>query len=706
MTFAFTSFTPINPPTPSPSTERGRPLSGGSTSTPGTPGNVSPTHTYAPQLQQQAGGHQRRRTHSNPALAPVKPSLTAQQIYDLAMSSTTQPPQASMSASGELAAFGGAPSTGGSAGASPIHTASSSVHHYRAHSHSRPTTPGLTGPGGERTSPAVFRPMPDEVYLPFIDRPAEVSTLLSEHPTSRLFQLLEALFPQNRRHSPTDRESNIEQVHDEDDPASWTFDHLEAHMKNTTRAEMNDKEWTDATRACIRGRSEALWERFKGALGVPAELEIEEAEGDEEEDELIPVPVIPVDVVDGSVGVGPGGMTGYADSEAGTTGGVTGGGALSEVNPLSSSVGDLASLGYFPPPASEREAVLEPVFADQSDSESSSGDDEEEGDGEEKAEGKGEGIGRHFSNLSSGAISEGGWSSGRVMENIGEGSDEEDEEDNQSKANHHHHHHHHHQHSHPQQQPKTPTFEFEDYGLGSSYFSPQREIRALQITTAPSISSPATISSSLAPATGPANTILPASSPHFRTGTIPEGSDVGDAAMNPPAGLKLTTSSPAMLHAAHTHAGENVVSPLPRSALGEDTTPPAQTQSAVEASSSSTIPSPPPIPASIGRGKSDSSPPPSAGAPRVMLRRPSESIAQTLSASISAPGGVSSTSPSSLSGLPAGNSGASGYKGFGGYGLAPANRPYHPALSERGPGNPLFPSSFAGLSVGPTLVAK
>ena len=44
---------------------------------------------------------------------------------------------------------------------------------------------------------------------------------------------------------------------------------------------------------------------------------------------------------------------------------------------------------------------------------------------------------------------------------------------------------------------------------------------------------------------------------------------------------------------------------------------------------------------------------------------------------------------------------AAGYGGFGGCGLAPANGPYHPALSGHGPGNPLFPTSFAGLSVGP-----
>lgn len=699
MTFAFSSFTPINPPTPSPSTERGRPSFSSGASAPGTPGNVSPTHTYSPSHQggqgsqhNVAGGHQRRRTHSNPGGQHIKPSLTAQQIYELAISSTS-PTGASVgmhnTASAELAAF--APGSAGAAivppspSSSPIHTSSPLAHghhhhnhhHQRTHSHSRsrPTTPGLLG---EKTSPAVFRPLPDEVYLPFINRPAEVSALLTEQPTSRLFHLLEALFPSASNPGTPAREfqaplPSAGAAEDDDDPTTWSFPRLSHHLVNTTRAEMDDKAWVDAARACIRGRSEALWERFKGALGVPAELELEhehEHEGEEYEFEE-PMAEMPIGLGEGIIS---GAMSGYAESEGKS---VAGGGAPSDVNAplgLSSSVGDLASLGYIASPLAvsslEREAVIEPVWADQSDSE-----DEEQKvrermvEQEEAAAAADEGMAGHrFSalNRSSGALSEGGWSSGRMMENIGEGSDEErdgDEDDEEED-----------QRSIREDEPK-----YEDYGTG--VLSPTREIRALQITTAPSLFSPATIVSSLGTAGSPALGATRSSSsvhiPQHQQGQTEDSSTT--VAPTPVAatgesilGMETNTSTPSAMTPVHS------VSNTPPPALFAP--PPSIT---------TTIATPPIVPPS-------SSPPSTSNAPRVMLRRPSESISQTLSSGASTPNGTAPTSS-----LP-----ASGYRGFGGYGLAPANRPYHPALSERGPGNPLFPSSFAGLSVGPTLAAK
>jgi len=155
-------------------------------------------------------------------------------------------------------------------------------------------------------------------------------------------------------------------------------------------------------------------------------------------------------------------------------------------------------------------------------------------------------------------------------------------------------------------------------------------------------------------------------SPRFRTGAPPsldveDGSDAG----RPSPRL-------AAAHFPQPHLGERVDSPLPNTA------------------GTSAFPIHP-----------VTSTPPAAGpdntTPRVVLRRPSESIAQTLSAASARPAGGASLAGASAS--------ATGYRGFGGYGLA-ENAPYHPALSERGPGSPLFPSSFAGLSVGPTLLAN
>ena len=412
-----------------------------------------------------------------------------------------------------------------------------------------------------------------------------------------------------------------------DDPKKWTFERLSNHLMTTTRAQMGDKAWTDAARACIRGRSEALWERFKGALGVPAELEMEDEDGDEDDLDLA-------------------GNVQYAESE----GAIDLGGDAESLrrNPLSGSTGDLASLGHI---TSEREAVLEPVFADQSGSEDGDDDVEELDDdeaalGSEGRVGQGEGIGRHLPDWSTGALSEGGWS-GRVMENIGEGSDEEAEV-YQSKAKHGHH-----RASHGEL--PTQTAEFEDY----SYPYPQREIRALQITT--SIASPL----------APAPTLGVHSSPRFRTGAPSslsggDGEDGSEAGRGPSPPPHVSTA-----HFPHAHYREIVDSTLPKTA-GSVAPPTTSTTAAPAAASDNT-------------------------APRVVLRRPSESIAQALSATGGPAGGGSHAGAIAN---------AAGYRGFGGYGLAPANGPYHPALSERGPGNPLFPSSFAGLSVGPTLLAK
>ena len=110
--------------------------------------------------------------------------------------------------------------------------------------------------------------------------------------------------------------------------------------------------------------------------------------------------------------------------------------------------------------------------------------DDEAAPGGEGRVGKGEG--RHLPDWSAGASSEGGWG-GRVMENIGDASDEE-AEGYQAKAKHRHRH----RASHGERpDPPTRTAEFEGY----SYPYPQREIRELQITTLLN-----TIASPLAPA--------------------------------------------------------------------------------------------------------------------------------------------------------------------------------------------------------------
>ncbi|TFY61533.1 hypothetical protein EVJ58_g4456 [Rhodofomes roseus] len=105
-------------------------------------------------------------------------------------------------------------------------------------------------------SPVSFTPLPDSVYLPFVDRPAET-------------------YPADAR-KPTGAES-VETMMQKD-PKQWTYAELEFWLKNVDRDTANDVQWAVLARACIMGKSELIWERIKGALGVPHELDIDEAE--------------------------------------------------------------------------------------------------------------------------------------------------------------------------------------------------------------------------------------------------------------------------------------------------------------------------------------------------------------------------------------------------------------------------------------------
>ncbi|KAK0501436.1 hypothetical protein EDD18DRAFT_736868 [Armillaria luteobubalina] len=113
-------------------------------------------------------------------------------------------------------------------------------------------------------SPAMqptFTPLPDDIFLPFIDRPAEVSALISSPPSARLFALLQLTF------TGTNTESA-------GGPAKWSYAQLHDWLVKTTREEAPDTLWVAHARACILAHSELIWERVKGALGVPPELDM------------------------------------------------------------------------------------------------------------------------------------------------------------------------------------------------------------------------------------------------------------------------------------------------------------------------------------------------------------------------------------------------------------------------------------------------
>lgn len=131
------------------------------------------------------------------------------------------------------------------------------------------TNPKSLSGSSAAVTPATFTPLPDDIYLPFIDRPSEVATLISSPPDLKLFSLLAQTFP-NNQHIITDPSIQLPP-----DPIQWSYNHLIHHLTRIDRDTAPDPIWAIAARKCIRFHSELIWERIKGALGVPPELDID-----------------------------------------------------------------------------------------------------------------------------------------------------------------------------------------------------------------------------------------------------------------------------------------------------------------------------------------------------------------------------------------------------------------------------------------------
>ena len=140
-----------------------------------------------------------------------------------------------------------------------------------------PRTPGgsLTATAGP--APASFTAIPDDVFLPFVDRAEEVKALFtSPQPGARLFALLAQTFPpQSAPESPVTDESVFAT-----DPRQWSSAQLEYWVKQVDRDVAPDEVWVGLIRRCILYHSELIWERIKGALGAPPELDPNDFEED------------------------------------------------------------------------------------------------------------------------------------------------------------------------------------------------------------------------------------------------------------------------------------------------------------------------------------------------------------------------------------------------------------------------------------------
>ena len=113
-----------------------------------------------------------------------------------------------------------------------------------------------------------FTVLPEDILLPFIDRPSEVQTLIASPPSAKLFALLQLTF--NQTHA------NASSHGVPEDPALWSYAQLYDWLVKTDRDAVPDDVWIAKVRTCVLGHSELIWERLKGALGVPPEFDLDD----------------------------------------------------------------------------------------------------------------------------------------------------------------------------------------------------------------------------------------------------------------------------------------------------------------------------------------------------------------------------------------------------------------------------------------------
>ncbi|KAI0046475.1 hypothetical protein FA95DRAFT_1606843 [Auriscalpium vulgare] len=148
--------------------------------------------------------------------------------------------------------------------------------HPRATPVPSPHSPSSGPDAGGSTAPASFTALGDDVYLPFVDRAAEVTSLFGPgQPSAKLLNLLAQTFPPRAPSVSPDNSTVLNT-----DPKNWSASQLEFWLKNVDRDVASDEDWVAATRRCILSHSELVWERIKGALGVPPELDSEDFDVD------------------------------------------------------------------------------------------------------------------------------------------------------------------------------------------------------------------------------------------------------------------------------------------------------------------------------------------------------------------------------------------------------------------------------------------
>lgn len=146
---------------------------------------------------------------------------------------------------------------------------------------SAPISPHTAGGAAmARSGRTSFTAIPDDVFLPFVDRADEVKALFtSPQPGARLFALLAQTFPPRSSSEPPVTDEAVFGT----DSRQWSSAQLEYWVKQVDRDIAPDEVWVGLIRRCVLYHSELIWERIKGALGAPPELD----PGDFEEDPFI-----------------------------------------------------------------------------------------------------------------------------------------------------------------------------------------------------------------------------------------------------------------------------------------------------------------------------------------------------------------------------------------------------------------------------------
>ncbi|KAJ9093928.1 hypothetical protein QFC19_008162 [Naganishia cerealis] len=116
--------------------------------------------------------------------------------------------------------------------------------------------------------PMEYVEMNEDVFLPYIDRPAEVAELLDLPSNRELLEVIRPTFPvESAAANPADPEA-WRQVR----PEEWTWSEFREGHLMVTRAECDDFDWIRKARQALRARSECLWERFGLLLGVDPDM--------------------------------------------------------------------------------------------------------------------------------------------------------------------------------------------------------------------------------------------------------------------------------------------------------------------------------------------------------------------------------------------------------------------------------------------------